>query len=227
MGRTSVGISQYRVIGISPTSVGSFACSFSQRAKSTVPGNGDINTNWAKVTPALSAISTMAGALGEGKPLLVCGNGGSACDAMHLTGELVGRFLLERRPLNAICLTSNSALVTAWANDYSYDTVFSRQTEAYGREGGVLLGISTSGTSKNVVTAFQQARAMGMHTVALTGEGGGALAPLSDFLFAVPSRSTPLIQQVHLCLYHYFCREIERQLAGSAREPRPTLQSAS
>jgi D-sedoheptulose 7-phosphate isomerase len=146
---------------------------------------------------------------------------------MHLTGELVGRFLLERRPLNAICLTSNSALVTAWANDYSYDTVFSRQTEAYGREGGVLLGISTSGTSKNVVTAFQQARAMGMHTVALTGEGGGALAPLSDFLFAVPSGSTPLIQQVHLCLYHYFCGEIERQLAGSASEPRSALLSAS
>jgi D-sedoheptulose 7-phosphate isomerase len=173
------------------------------------------------------AVTTMVGALGEGKPLLVCGNGGSACDAMHLTGELVGRFLLERRPLNAICLTSNSALVTAWANDYSYDTVFSRQTEAYGQPGGVLLGISTSGTSKNVVTAFEQARTMGMHTVALTGEGGGALAPLSDFLFAVPSRFTPLIQQVHLCLYHYFCREIERQLASSVREPRPALQSAS
>jgi D-sedoheptulose 7-phosphate isomerase len=136
---------------------------------------------------------------------------------MHLTGELVGRFLLERRPLNAICLTSNSGLLTAWANDYSYETVFSRQTEAYGQPGGVLLGISTSGTSKNVVAAFQQARSMGMHTIALTGEGG----------FAVPSRSTPLIQQVHLCLYHYFCGEIERQLAGSASAPRPALQSAS
>ena len=179
--------------------------------------------SWSEPLVA-GAITTMVGALGEGKPLLVCGNGGSACDAMHLTGELVGRFLLERRPLNAICLTSNSALLTAWANDYSYDTVFSRQTEAYGREGGVLLGISTSGTSKNVVTAFQQARAMGMHTVALTGEGGGALAPLSDFLFAVPSGSTPLIQQVHLCLYHYFCGEIERQLAGTAKEPRPALR---
>ena len=160
------------------------------------------------------AISTLVSALGEGKPLLVCGNGGSACDAMHLTGELVGRFLLDRRPLNAICLTSNSAVLTAWANDQSYDTVFSRQTEAYGQPGGVLLGISTSGTSKNVLAAFQQARSMGMHTIALTGEGGGTLAPLSDFLFAVPSRSTPLIQQVHICLYHYFCGEIERQLAA-------------
>src|ERR1017187_926515 len=161
------------------------------------------------------AISTMVGALGEGKPLLVCGNGGSACAAMHPTSELVGRFLLGGGPLHAKGLAWNHAVVTAWGNDYSYDTVSSRQTEAYGRPGGVLLGTSTSGPSKNVVTAFQQARAMGMHTVALTGEGGGALAPLSDFLFAVPSGSTPLIQQVHLCLYHYFCGEIERQLAGT------------
>lgn len=175
----------------------------------------------------VDAISAMVSALGEGKPLLVCGNGGSACDAMHVAGELVGRFLLERRPLNVICLSSNPALLTAWANDYSYDTVFSRQTEAYGQPGGVLLGISTSGTSKNVVAAFEQARAMGMRTVALTGEGGGSLAALSDFLFAVPSRSTPLIQQVHLCLYHYFCGEIERQLAAPAREARRSLLSAS
>jgi D-sedoheptulose 7-phosphate isomerase len=174
-----------------------------------------------------TAISTMVSALGEGKPLLVCGNGGSACDAMHVAGELVGRFLLERRPLNVICLSSNPALLTAWANDYSYNTVFSRQTEAYGQPGGVLLGISTSGTSKNVVAAFEQARSMGMHTIALTGEGGGSLAALSDFLFAVPSRSTPMIQQVHLCLYHFMCGEIERQLASPIRETQPTLLSAS
>jgi len=167
-----------------------------------------------------NAISTMASALAVGKPLLVCGNGGSACDAMHVTGELVGRFLLERRPLNVICLASNPAVLTAWANDHSYETVFSRQTEAYGQPGGVLLGISTSGTSKNVIAAFHQARSMGMRTIALTGEGGGSLAALTDLLFAVPSRSTPLIQQVHLCLYHYFCCEIEGQLAGSAAEPR-------
>jgi len=174
-----------------------------------------------------AAVDTIVAALRQGKPLLVCGNGGSACDAMHLTGELVGRFLLERRPLNVICLASNTAVLTAWANDHSYDAVFSRQTEAYGQPGGVLLGISTSGTSKNVVAAFEQARRMGMHTIALTGEGGGHLAALSDFLFATPSRSTPLIQQVHLCLYHYFCGEIERQLAGPAREPRTALQPAS
>ena len=161
-----------------------------------------------------SAVSAITSALGEGKPLLVCGNGGSAADAMHITGELVGRFLLERRALNAICLSSNPSILTAWANDYSYDTVFARQTEAYGQPGAVILGISTSGNSKNVVAAFQQAHSMGMRTIALTGEGGGKLAVLSDYLFAAPSRSTPLIQQAHICLYHYLCGEVERRLAA-------------
>jgi D-sedoheptulose 7-phosphate isomerase len=162
------------------------------------------------------ALDAVTGALGAGKPLLVCGNGGSASDAMHITGELVGRFLKERRALNAICLSSNPAVLTAWANDYSYDEVFSRQVEAYGQPGAALIGISTSGNSRNVVAAFDRARAMKMVTVALTGEGGGALAGRSDFLFAVPSRSTPLIQQVHICLYHYLCEAIEATLAVAA-----------
>jgi D-sedoheptulose 7-phosphate isomerase len=160
------------------------------------------------------ALETITGALRAGRPLLVCGNGGSASDAMHITGELVGRFLLDRRALNAICLASNPSVLTAWANDYNFETVFSRQVEAYGSPGAVLLGISTSGNSKNVIAAFEQARALDMKTIALTGEGGGRLGPLSDYLFAVPSRSTPLIQQVHLCLYHYLCQSIEAELAG-------------
>src|SRR5580658_1918502 len=159
------------------------------------------------------AIASMTGALGAGKPLLICGNGGSASDAMHITGELVGRFLLERKALKAICLSSNPAVLTAWANDYSFETVFSRQVEAYGEPGAAILGISTSGNSKNVIEAFKQARSMGMTTIALTGEGGGRLAPWTDYLFAVPSKSTPMIQQVHVCLYHYLCEAIERTLA--------------
>jgi D-sedoheptulose 7-phosphate isomerase len=160
------------------------------------------------------AVDLIADALAAGKPLLVCGNGGSASDAMHITGELVGRFLKERRALNCVCLSSNPAVLTAWANDYAFDTVFSRQVEAYGVAGGVLLGISTSGNSKNVVEAFRSARKIGLTTVALTGEGGGALAAMSDVLIDVPSRSTPLIQQVHICLYHYICQKVEEQLAG-------------
>ncbi len=160
-------------------------------------------------------ITVIAEALGQGRALLVCGNGGSASDAQHITGELVGRFLKERRGLKAICLSSNAAVLTAWANDYSYETVFSRQVEAYGEPGGVLLGISTSGNSANVVEAFKVARQAGMTTVALTGEGGGKLAALSDILLAVPSRHTPLIQQAHICLYHFLCERIEAELAGA------------
>ena len=137
------------------------------------------------------AIDCVVEALGAGQPLLVCGNGGSAADAMHITGELVGRFLVERRALRAICLSADPAVLTAWSNDYSFDMVFARQVEAYGGTGAVLLGISTSGTSRNVVAAFEQARRMHMRTIALTGEGGGSLAPLADFLLAVPSRRFP------------------------------------
>ncbi|HYH21337.1 MAG TPA: SIS domain-containing protein [Azospirillum sp.] len=161
-----------------------------------------------------TAVARIADALGSGKPLLVCGNGGSASDAQHITGELVGRFLKERRGLNAICLSSNPAVLTAWANDYSYETVFARQVEAYGQAGGVLLGLSTSGNSPNVVAAFTAARAQGMTTVAMTGEGGGRLRALSDLLIDVPSRHTPLIQQAHICLYHYICEHVENRLAG-------------
>lgn len=161
-----------------------------------------------------AAIDCIVEALASGQSLLVCGNGGSAADAMHITGELVARFLQDRRAFRAICLSENPAILTAWSNDRCFETVFARQVEAYGGEGAVLLGLSTSGISRNVVAAFQQARAMHMRTIALTGEGGGNLAPLADFLLAVPSRHTPLIQQVHLCLYHYLCEHVERRLAA-------------
>jgi D-sedoheptulose 7-phosphate isomerase len=170
--------------------------------------------NHAGTRNAEKAVDAIAEALGDGRPLLACGNGGSASDAMHITGELVGRFLKERRALNCICLSANPAVLTAWANDYSYDTVFSRQVEAYGAAGGVIIGISTSGNSTNVVKAFRTARDMRLTTVALTGAGGGKLAALSDILIDVPSRSTPLIQQVHICLYHYICEKVEERLAA-------------
>ena len=121
-----------------------------------------------------AVVDVVVRALAAGKPLLVCGNGGSASDAMHIVGEMVGRFLKERRALKAICLSANPAVLTAWANDYSYATIFSRQVEAYGEAGGVLLGLSTSGNSENVVLALQAARAMGMVTIGLTGQGGAS-----------------------------------------------------
>ena len=148
-------------------------------------------------------------ALSSNRPLLVCGNGGSASDAQHIAGELVGRFLKERRGLNVRALTADTAVLTAWANDYSYETVFARQVEAYGTAGGVLLAITTSGNSKNVLAAAAQARAMKMSVIGLTGEGGGKLGPLCDVLLDVPSRSTPRIQEMHVMLYHYLCESIE------------------
>jgi D-sedoheptulose 7-phosphate isomerase len=162
---------------------------------------------------AEEAIDAIVGALSADKPMLVCGNGGSASDAMHIAGELVGRFLKQRKALNCVCLSSNPSVLTAWSNDYSYDTVFSRQTEAYGAAGGVILGISTSGNSRNVIEAFRVAKEIGMTTIALTGEGGGKMAELADILVDVPSRSTPMIQQVHICLYHHICEHVEARLA--------------
>jgi D-sedoheptulose 7-phosphate isomerase len=178
----------------------------SESALAAMRGHGSV----ARIDPAVDLI---VAALSSGKPLLVCGNGGSAADAMHIAAELVGRFHKERRAYNCIALSSNPALLSAWSNDYSYDTVFSRQVQAYGSAGGALLGLSTSGNSKNVVEAFKTARTIGLRTIALTGEGGGQLAALSDLLIDVPSRSTPVIQQVHICLYHYMCEKIEVRLS--------------
>ncbi len=175
--------------------------------------SADVITQCAGLAPQLeAAIDCVVRALKDGKPLLLCGNGGSAADCAHIAGELVGRFLMERKAYKVICLTSNHAFITAWSNDYDYESVFARQVEGFGEPGAVLLGLSTSGNSANVLKAFEQARAMGMTTVALTGQGGGKLAPLSDILLDAPSRSTPLIQQAHICLYHYLCAEVEKRL---------------
>jgi D-sedoheptulose 7-phosphate isomerase len=163
---------------------------------------------------AEEAIEAIVNALAANKPMLVCGNGGSASDAMHIAGELVGRFLKERKALNCVCLSSNPSVLTAWSNDYSYETVFSRQTEAYGAQGGIILGISTSGNSGNVIEAFRVAKEIGMVTIGLTGEGGGKMADLTDILIDVPSHSTPMIQQVHICLYHHICEQVEARLAS-------------
>lgn len=159
-----------------------------------------------------AAVDAISKSLNSDAVFLVCGNGGSASDAMHIAGELVGRFLKERQALNCICLSSNPSILTAWSNDYSYDTVFSRQVEAYGKSGGTLLGLSTSGNSQNIINAFEAAKDIGMTTIGLTGEGGGKMRDHTDILIDVPSKSTPLIQQVHICLYHYICENVERSI---------------
>ena len=158
------------------------------------------------------AADVVVEALRQGKAFLICGNGGSASDAIHIAGELVGRFLKERKAYNVIALPANAAILTAWGNDYGFETVFSRQVEAHGAPGAVLLAISTSGNSPSVLAAAEQARAMEMTVIGMTGDTGGKLAPLSHILLNVPSTSTPIIQQGHLCLYHHLCEVVEARL---------------
>lgn len=144
----------------------------------------------------------------DGK-LLVCGNGGSAADAQHIAAELVGRFLKERRPLPAIALHVNTSSLTAIGNDYHYDQVFVREVLAHGRNGDVLLALSTSGNSKNVVNAVRAAREKGMKVISLTGASGGQLKEVSDITLCVPSNSTPRIQEMHILLGHIICELVE------------------
>jgi D-sedoheptulose 7-phosphate isomerase len=148
----------------------------------------------------------------SGRKLLVFGNGGSSADAQHLTAELVGRFMVDRRPLPAIALTTNQAVLTAWSNDHDFADVFARQVEALGSPGDVALGISTSGESANVINGLKRARACGLKTIALTGEGGGHLGDWSDVLLAVPLDSTARVQEVHLVTYHAICGALEARL---------------
>jgi D-sedoheptulose 7-phosphate isomerase len=156
------------------------------------------------------AADALVSAIRRGGKLLIMGNGGSAADAQHIAAELIGRYKIERRGLPAIALTTDSSILTAWSNDYSYDTVFSRQVEALGNANDVVWGISTSGNSKNVVLAFEAARRRGITTMGLLGRDGGSLAPLSDYPMIVRLAQTDQIQAAHLLTYHALCAELDR-----------------
>ena len=158
------------------------------------------------------AAHALVKALKSGHKVLVFGNGGSAAEAQHLAAELVNKFSRPRKPLRALALTTDTSTLTSIANDSSYDFVFSRQVEAIGDEGDVALALSTSGTSPNIVEALKAAKKKRLLTVALTGEGGGKLGPLADFLLDVPSRTTPRIQEVHLVLLHLIAQELDDKL---------------
>ena len=141
-----------------------------------------------------------------------CGNGGSASDSQHLAGELVGRFVGERRPLKSIALTADSAVMTCIVNDYGYKHIFSRQIEALGAKGDVLVGISTSGNSENVIHAFEVARQRGITTIGLLGKGGGKGSALVNESIIVPSKSTARVQEMHILIGHILCDLIEEGL---------------
>lgn len=157
-----------------------------------------------------SAVRLCAASLASGGKILFCGNGGSAAQSQHLAAELVGRYKMERRAMAALSLTVDTSDITAIGNDYGYDDIFRRQLEGLGRKGDVLIGLSTSGNSANVIRAFELARRMDIRTVAFTGEGGGKMKEMADICLAVPSSETNHIQEMHLVLGHVLCGLLER-----------------
>ena len=154
----------------------------------------------------------IVGALRQGGKLMICGNGGSAGDAQHIAGEFIGRLMYDRAPLAAIALTTDSSVLTAVANDYGYPHIFERQVLGLGRPGDVLLGISTSGTSPNVVRALTAARETGLATLGFTGARGGAMGDHCDLLLEAPSANTAIVQQLHIVAAHIVCALVERQM---------------
>ncbi|TCJ19291.1 SIS domain-containing protein [Flaviaesturariibacter flavus] len=155
--------------------------------------------------------TTMVNALRSGRRIYFCGNGGSAADAQHLAAEFSGRFYTDRRALPAEALHCNTSYLTAVANDYSFDVVYARLIDGIGQEGDVLVGLSTSGNSANIVRAFETAREKGIATVGFTGASGGVMKGLSDYLLNVPSSDTPRIQESHILLGHIICQLVEER----------------
>lgn len=152
-------------------------------------------------------------ALRDGGKVMFCGNGGSAADAQHLAAELIGRYKMERSAIPAIALTTDTSIITALGNDYGYDTIFARQVQGLGKTGDVLIGISTSGNSRNVLLAMAEAKKMGVTTIAFTGAGGGQMAQEADYALQVPSTVTNHIQEMHITCGHLVCELVERALA--------------
>lgn len=168
------------------------------------------DTDLLSLTVEIAEIASEA--LQDGKKLLLFGNGGSAADAIHIAAELVGRYQRERRGLPALALGGNLSSVTAIGNDYGFDSIFSRQIEAFGTAGDIAIGISTSGDSENILRALKTARERGMTTVGMTGRRGGRLKTNVDYCLAVPSDETPRVQECHILLGHIICDLVERSL---------------
>ena len=156
--------------------------------------------------------NTILNALKSNNKLLLCGNGGSAADAQHIAAELSGRFEIDRKPLNAEALHVNSSFLTAVANDYGYEEVYSRMVEAIGKNGDILLALSTSGNSKNVIRAIEKANSLGLITIGFSGKDGGAMQNLCKYNLIIPSDNTARIQEAHILVGHIICKLIEQKM---------------
>lgn len=176
--------------------------------------SGEVKTRFLKenLSKLLDMIKVVAHAFEVGNKLFLFGNGGSAADAQHLAAEFVNRYVMDRPPLPAIALTTDTSILTSISNDFSFNEIFAKQLKALGKEGDVAFGISTSGNSSNILKAFEVAKEMRMKTVALTGNDGGAMAKMADISLIVPSTSTPRIQEVHILVGHILCEMVEHSL---------------
>jgi len=177
----------------------------------------------AKAPLVVEIARVMAVSLARGGKILLCGNGGSAADCQHIAAEFVNRFKLERPPLPAIALTTDTSILTAIGNDYGFDQVYQKQVQALGRPGDVLVAISTSGGSPNVLAALRAAKEREMLTVGLTGQGGGAMLPMCDFPVLVPHKGTPLVQEIHIAVGHLLCELVDYYLFEAVSELTPYL----
>lgn len=158
------------------------------------------------------SIILIVNVLQKGNKVLFCGNGGSAADAQHLAAELSGRFYFDRAPLAAEALHCNTSYLTAVANDYGYDEVFARMIKGIGKKGDLLIGLSTSGNSPNIIKAFEVAKQQGMYVITFTGTTGGKMKNLADILLNVPSKDTPRIQETHITIGHAICEQVEQRI---------------
>ena len=158
------------------------------------------------------AAKMMIAALKSGNKVMFCGNGGSAADSQHLAAELIGRFKKNRKALASIALTTDTSIITALGNDFGFDTIFARQVEGLGKKGDVLVGISTSGGSKNLAEAFKKAKEIGIKTVSFLGCGGGMLEKMVDLAITIPGSNTPRIQEAHITIGHIICNLIEKEM---------------
>jgi D-sedoheptulose 7-phosphate isomerase len=168
-----------------------------------------VNENLGRIVRVVEAVT---GALKAGNKILLFGNGGSAADAQHIAGEFVNRFIIERPPLPAIALSTDTSVITSIGNDYDFSEIFSKQIRAIGQAGDVAWGISTSGTSPNVIKALDVAKKIGMITIGFTGRDGGDIARLVDYSLNVSSNSTPRIQEVHITVAHVICEMVDFKL---------------
>lgn len=186
--------------------------SIKQAIGNSIKVKNDILNDNSLLNKIIEAVNIITTSYKQGGKVYFCGNGGSAADCQHLAAELSGRFYYDREPLYAEALHVNTSYLTAVANDYSYDMIYQRMVQAAGQEGDVLIGISTSGNSKNVVLAMKKAKELGMKTIGLTGENGGEMKNISDILLNVPSSDTPRIQEAHIMLGHIICELVEREM---------------